>query len=99
MTVVVWSSVSQNDDLMKKFLPVFQLLNQLEGSGPAPAEKTKIESLPTVKISQVQVGKFDINFQIHVLNVKILQINDGKLDINISNHFPSEIFKIKNLLW
>ncbi|XP_048733444.1 E3 ubiquitin-protein ligase RNF115-like [Ostrea edulis] len=34
---------------------ITQLLNQLEGSGPAPAEKTKIDSLPTVKISQIQV--------------------------------------------
>ncbi|XP_061174447.1 E3 ubiquitin-protein ligase RNF115-like [Saccostrea echinata] len=34
---------------------ITQLLNQLEGSGPAPAEKCKIDSLPTVKITQVQV--------------------------------------------
>ncbi|XP_022332819.1 E3 ubiquitin-protein ligase RNF115-like [Crassostrea virginica] len=34
---------------------ITQLLNQLEGSGPAPAEKSKIDSLPTVKVSKVQV--------------------------------------------
>lgn len=36
---------------------LFQLLNQLEGSGPAPAEKSKIDSLPNVKVTQPQVGK------------------------------------------
>lgn len=34
---------------------ITQLLNQLEGSGPAPAEKGKIESIPVVKITQKQV--------------------------------------------
>ena len=34
-----------------------QLLNQLESSGPPPAENEKIEALPTVTISQQQVGE------------------------------------------
>lgn len=34
-----------------------QLLNQLESSGPPPAEPEKINGLPTVKISESQVGK------------------------------------------
>lgn len=34
---------------------ITQLLNQLEGSGPAPAEKSKIDSLPNVKVTQPQV--------------------------------------------
>ncbi|KAL5005144.1 hypothetical protein ScPMuIL_018600 [Solemya velum] len=36
---------------------ITQLLNQLDGSGPQPAEKEKIEALPTVKITQEQVDK------------------------------------------
>ena len=33
-----------------------QLLDQMEGSGPPPADARQIESLPTVKISQDDVG-------------------------------------------
>ncbi|CAG2248659.1 RNF115_126 [Mytilus edulis] len=36
---------------------VTQLLNQLEGSGPAPAEKSKIDSLPSIKITPKLVDK------------------------------------------
>jgi E3 ubiquitin-protein ligase RNF115/126 len=35
----------------------FQLLNQLESSGPPPADRDKISALPTVAITQEQVGK------------------------------------------
>lgn len=34
-----------------------QLLGQLENTGPPPAEKEKISSLPTVSISQEQAGQ------------------------------------------
>ena len=34
-----------------------QLLNQMEGAGPPPADADKIEALPKVKISQELVGK------------------------------------------
>ena len=36
---------------------ITQLLNQLEGSGPAPAEKCKIDSVPIVKITQKQADE------------------------------------------
>lgn len=36
---------------------VLQLLGQLENTGPPPAEKEKISSLPTVNISQEQAGQ------------------------------------------
>ncbi|XP_033750157.1 E3 ubiquitin-protein ligase RNF115-like [Pecten maximus] len=36
---------------------ITQLLNQLEGSGPAPADKTKIDSLPSVRVTQKQVSE------------------------------------------
>ena len=36
---------------------ITQLLNNVEGSGPPPADKDKINKLPTVKITQSQVGK------------------------------------------
>lgn len=35
-----------------------QLLGQLENTGPPPADKEKISSLPTVTVTQEQVGKF-----------------------------------------
>ena len=44
-----------------------QLLNQMEGSGPPPADADKIEALPKVKISQELVGKL-IVFCIAVTN-------------------------------
>ena len=34
-----------------------QLLNQMEGAGPPPADADKIEGLPKVKTSQELVGK------------------------------------------
>ncbi|KAJ7307522.1 hypothetical protein JRQ81_009547 [Phrynocephalus forsythii] len=37
---------------------VTQLLGQLESSGPPPAEKEKISSLPTVPVTQEQVGQW-----------------------------------------
>ena len=40
-----------------KYMYLVQLLNQLESSGPPPAENEKIEALPTVTISQQQVGE------------------------------------------
>ncbi|XP_069137312.1 E3 ubiquitin-protein ligase RNF115-like isoform X2 [Argopecten irradians] len=36
---------------------ITQLLNQLEGSGPAPADKSKIDSLPSVRITEKQVSE------------------------------------------
>lgn len=37
------------------FLP--QLLGQLENTGPPPADKERISSLPTVPVTQEQVGR------------------------------------------
>jgi len=34
----------------------FQLLNQFENTGPPPADKEKIQALPTVQIAQEHVG-------------------------------------------
>lgn len=34
-----------------------QLLGQLENTGPPPADKEKISSLPTVTVTQEQVGR------------------------------------------
>lgn len=36
---------------------ITQLLNNVEGSGPPPADKEKIDRLPTVKVTASQVGK------------------------------------------
>jgi hypothetical protein len=36
---------------------VTQLLNQMDGTGPPPLAEDKIQSLPSVQISQEQVGK------------------------------------------
>jgi len=36
---------------------VTQLLNQMDGTGPPPLAEDKINSLPSVQISQEQVGK------------------------------------------
>lgn len=41
-----------------EFVCVFQLLNQLEGSGAPPAQKDKIDALPTVIVSETQVSKW-----------------------------------------
>lgn len=37
---------------------ITQLLNNVEGAGPPPADADKIDRLPTVKISSVQVGTY-----------------------------------------
>lgn len=34
----------------------FQLLNQFENTGPPPADKEKIQALPTIQITQEHVG-------------------------------------------
>jgi len=36
----------------------FQLLNQFENTGPPPADKEKIQALPTVQITQEHVGVY-----------------------------------------
>lgn len=36
---------------------ITQLLNNVEGSGPPPADQDTIDKLPTVKITQSQVGE------------------------------------------
>ena len=43
------------------FSPFFslQLLNQFENTGPPPADRDKIKSLPTVRITDVHVGKLE----------------------------------------
>lgn len=35
---------------------VFQLLNQFENTGPPPADKEKIQALPTVPVTEEHVG-------------------------------------------
>lgn len=37
-------------------LLVFQLLNQFENTGPPPADKEKIQALPTVPVTEEHVG-------------------------------------------
>lgn len=36
---------------------VTQLLNQMDGTGPPPLAKDKIQGIPTVQIAKEQVGK------------------------------------------
>lgn len=36
----------------------FQLLNQFENTGPPPADKEKIQALPTIQITQEHVGVY-----------------------------------------
>lgn len=36
----------------------FQLLNQFENTGPPPADKEKIQALPTIQIAQEHVGMY-----------------------------------------
>lgn len=45
------------NDMLICYLIGSQLLNQMEGAGPPPADADKIEALPKVKISQELVGK------------------------------------------
>lgn len=40
----------------------FQLLNQFENTGPPPADKEKIQALPTIHITEEHVGKGLLNF-------------------------------------
>lgn len=42
--------------LRSLFLLVFQLLNQFENTGPPPADKEKIQALPTVPVTEEHVG-------------------------------------------
>ena len=54
-------------DVSMSYLFCSQLLNQMEGAGPPPADAEKIEALPKVNISQELVGKL-IVFCITVTN-------------------------------
>ena len=38
-----------------------QLLNQMEGAGPAPADSERIEALPKVIITQELVGEYSLS--------------------------------------
>ncbi|ELU01969.1 hypothetical protein CAPTEDRAFT_165151 [Capitella teleta] len=53
---------------------VSRLLNQLEGSGPPPADKGQIESLPSIQVSQKDI---DVNLQCSVC------FEDFKLDESV----------------
>ena len=56
----VYSSGSYSDiaiDVYCRFLSGSQLLNQLEGSGPPPADEQQIKSLPKVKVTQTEIGR------------------------------------------
>ena len=55
------------NDVPMCYLIVSQLLNQMEGSGPPPADADKIEALPKITISEELVGKL-IAFCIAVTN-------------------------------
>lgn len=48
------------NDVLICYLIGSQLLNQIEGAGPPPADADKIEALPKVKISQELVGKITV---------------------------------------
>jgi len=48
------------NDVLICYLIGSQLLNQMEGAGPPPADADKIEALPKVKISQELVGKITV---------------------------------------
>lgn len=39
------------------FFSFLQLLNQFENTGPPPADREKIKSLPTVQITEEHVGR------------------------------------------
>lgn len=43
------------------FFSHFKLLNQFENTGPPPADRDKIKSLPTVQVTDEHVGKLKHN--------------------------------------
>lgn len=43
----------------------FQLLNQFENTGPPPADKEKIQALPTIQITQEHVGRCLLHGIVH----------------------------------
>lgn len=54
--VDVTSSMPLHINADNVFLSLIQLLGQIENTGPPPAEKEKISSLPTIIITQEQAG-------------------------------------------
>lgn len=44
---------------------VSQLLNQIDGAGPPPLTREKIEEIPTALISQDHLGKISMVHYIH----------------------------------
>lgn len=50
-------SSSSSSSTLSVFSLLPQLLGQFENTGPPPAEKEKISSLPTVIVSQEQAGE------------------------------------------
>lgn len=52
-----WPCVSESGGRAPVLWPLaFQLLNQFENTGPPPADKEKIQALPTVPVTEEHVG-------------------------------------------
>ena len=55
-TPLFFLMLSLSPSISLSLCPLFQLLGQFESTGPPPAEKEMISSLPTVSISREQTG-------------------------------------------
>lgn len=55
------SAIVNKEKAFRFFESIFsclQLLNQFENTGPPPADRDKIKSLPTVQVTHEHVGKY-----------------------------------------
>ena len=51
------NKIGNADHCIKTKIFLLQLLNQMEGAGPPPADADKIKSLPKIIVSQELLGK------------------------------------------
>lgn len=64
----MWFGHLGNVSVLVIHFSFLQLLNQFENTGPPPADREKIKSLPTVQITEEHVGRLRDYCHFHFLN-------------------------------
>jgi hypothetical protein len=73
----------------------------MEGSGPPPAEASQIESLPTVKISQEDVGEYTklLTYLTRIMSLVVFFLVHLEKFLNIPKNLQQKSLKIPTKLY